>query len=759
VLTIHSTHKAQPEDWKDSLLSYPDLVDLRTASRSLEDMAGYVGVGFTLVSGGEAQRVRGGAVTPNLFPLLGLDPVLGRPFQDDEAQDFGLAEVVLLSYRLFERRFGGDPGIVGRSIVVNDRARVVVGVMPPGIRFPERDELWVPYRTSSAPARVPGRSQRFVSAFGLLRAGASREGAQSELDALAARLAEQHPGSNRGWGLRAMSFRDSAVDRGMRIVSGALLGAVAAVLLIGCANLANLILARGIARRRELAVRAALGASRGRLLGTALAEVALLAAAGALLGLVLASWWLDWSVASWPEELPYWVSLDLDWRTVLFTALVAALATAFSGLLPAWRGSRLELACDLRDGSRSSDGADSGRLQSALVVGQVALCLALLAGASLMIRSFLSLQAAPSGMAEDGLLTLRFYVAGDAYDAPERRAELLRALETKLDALPGVAGAGFSTSIPTDDGGAPVRLLIDGQPVPPGEEPAAIRIVASPSLFETLGAPLVEGRTFSAREHADPAADVVVVNRGLARRFWPQGAVGRRLALVDGGGRPEGAPVLWLRVVGVAPDLQYDEFGEETAASRLHVFRPYASVPARTLALMLRAATKPRALADAVRRAFHELDPGLATWDVRTMQEVRAYTTWEQGFFGRLMGGFAAQALLLACVGVYGVLAYTVSRRTREIGVRLALGARPLDVLSLVLWRGAALALAGIGLGLLLALAVARALRGVLYGVQPFELAPLAGVAGVLLAVVLVASLLPARRAAAVDPLAALRAE
>ncbi len=760
LVALHSTHRSQSDDWEDSTLSHDDLRDLRAHARGLEDAGGYVGRSFTLTAGGESERLRGGSVTPNLFAMLGLRPALGRGFEEEDAGDFGFEPAALISHRLFERRFGADPRVIGQGVVLNGRQVTLIGVMPPGIRFPERDELWLAYRPSSDPGRAPARSQRFLAGFGLLREGTTLAQAQSQLDAVASGLAAQYPDTNRGWGVRAMSFRDSLVDGRTRAVTLVLLASVVAVLLIGCANLASLALARGASRRRELAVRASLGASRARLARQLLGETALVCAAGGVLGLGIGSSLVELTIASWPEELPYWVRLDLDWRVVLFTAGLAWLATIASGLLPAWRASLLELQSVLRDGARGTSGAASQRLQSALVVGQVALSLALLVGASLMMRSFLRLQAADSGMVEKPLLTLRFYVAGDAWDATERRAALVSEIEERLEALPGVASAAVTTSIPVDDGGVPARLVVERRPVAPGQEPGAIQIVASPGLFETLGAPLVEGRTFTPEEHRSPEAGAVIVNRALARRFWPEGALGERLALVDGGGPRDGQPVSWLRVVGVAPDLQYEEFGEETAASRLQVFRPYASFPARSLALVVRARTEsPRAQADAVARVLRGIDPGLAQWDVRTMDEVRAATTWEQRFFGHLMGGFAAQALLLACLGVYGVLAYAVSQRVHEIGVRLALGARPLDVLRLVVGRGLLLGLSGAGLGLVLSLAVGRALRGVLYGVAPFEPLALGAATAALLLMVLAASLLPARRAAAVDPIAALRSE
>ncbi len=749
VVTLHSTHASQPADWPDSRLSFPDMQDVRDSARSLEDVAGYAGRNFTIVEAGEAERIRGGSVTPNLFRLLGLQPMLGRHFNDDEAQPPGFEPVVLISHRLWQRRFGGDTAILGKSAWLNGRALIIVGVMPPGIRFPERDDIWVPWRWGG----TPQRAQRGVMSYAVLRPGVTLAQAQAELDGMALRLAEAHPDSNRGWGIRVLSFRDLVVDRGMQALLGTLLAAVGAVLLVGCANLANLILARGVSRQRELAVRSALGGSRARLIREMLVETGVLAVGGCLLGLALGSWAIDLMLAVWPEELPYWVNLELDGRVVLFAAAVAVLATIAAGLLPALRSSRPDLVAELRDGARGSAGAGQQRLQGALVVAQVALSLSLLVGANLMIRSFLRLQDAPAGFADDHLLSMRFNVAGDQYDKTETRAALLSTLVERLEAVPGIRRAAVTTSIPIDDGGAPIRIVADGQPVAKGDEPGAQRIVASPSLFETLGVPLLEGRSFDAAEHGSPDADVAIVNATLARRFWKDGALGRRVGIVEGGG-PR-----YLRIVGVVADIQYEEFGEETEQSRLDVFVPYAGTPSRSLALLVRTSVDPRALADPVRKVFQALDPGLAVWDVRSMEEVRAFTTWEQRFFGKVMAGFAAQAVLLACLGVYGVLAYAVGRRTREIGVRLALGASRSQMMTLVVGRGATLAALGIGAGLLLSLAVGRLLQSNLYGVDWRDPLPFLATSALLASVILTASLLPARRAASVDPIAALRSE
>jgi putative ABC transport system permease protein len=550
------------------------------------------------------------------------------------------------------------------------------------------------------------------------------------------------------------AFRDQAVGRNARLLATMLLGAVGLVLLIGCANLASLLLARGSARQREMAVRTALGARRGHLVRHLLAEALLLAALGGALGVLLGVWGLELVVASFPEDLPYWIRLDLDGRVLAFTALVSLLTAMAFGLAPALRASRPDVVAELKEGGRSGGSRAHGRFQRALVVGQVALCLGLLMGAQLLVRSFLNLQDARSGFEEDHLLTLRLYLAGDAYDPIEAKSAFLRRAAERLRSLPGVRAAAATTTIPTDDGGGPARAVADGQPVAPGEETGVSIIGITPGLFDALGTAAPEGRDFTEDDNAPERARVAIVNRGLARRFWPAGgAVGSRIGLLEGG------QTAWLTVVGIAPDVQYEEFGEESPQSRLNVYVPYGRLGYRTMAFLVRTEGRPSALASSVRQALRGLDAGLPTYDVRTMREVRRYTTWEQRFFGEAMGAFAAAALLLACLGVYGLLAHTVGQRVHEMGIRLALGARPMDVVRQVLGEGLAVAGLGILLGLLLAGAVARVLAGAIYGVAAAEPWSFAGIAAALAGVVLAASYLPARRAGRTDPMTALRCE
>jgi putative ABC transport system permease protein len=750
VVTVHSTHRLQAEDWGwgDSELSYPDFLDLRDAP-SFEGLAGYLPRNFTLTDEANAERVQGGSVTPDLFKVLGVEPMLGRWFVPEEAAAPGLESAVILTHGLWQRRYGGDPGIVGRGIVINDRARTVVGIMPPNFKFPVRDELYLPLRLDDAP-----RSARNVNVVGALKPGVSLETAQRELDAIAARLSEVYPDTNRGFGVRVLRFRESQVGGDERALSTALMAAVGFVLLIACANLANLFLVRGAARQREVAVRAAMGASRWRLLAPVLAESLVLSLAGAGFGLLVSQWSLDFIRQSFPEELPFWLRFEQDIRVVVF-AVGIALFTAFTiGLLPALRAARASVIGDLKDNNRAvSLGRRAQRLQGGLAIVQVALCLALLVGANLMIRSFLALQNADLGFDHSRLLTARAYLAGDAYDDVHTRANFFARAAAALAELPGVSAAAATTSIPGDDGGAGLRLLREGSASP--EEDLRIEgIGVTPTIFDALGVRLLDGRTFTESEAMDPDARVVLVNARLADRLWPsQRAVDRQINLRTSQG------VSSFRVIGVAPDIHYEEIGEETAASELNIYTPYAQNGSRTMAFLINTQGTPGLLAQPVRERLLALHAGLPLYELMPMTERRRFTTWEQRFFGQMMGTFAAIALLLACIGVYGLLSYAARRRTHEIGVRLALGARPNDVIWLFVRHGSVIAAGGLLLGLALAIGVARALSGTLWGVDAMDVRLFAGIGGALLAVVLAASYWPARQASRTDPVTALRTD
>lgn len=750
IVTLHATHRLQPEDWGwgDSELSYRDLLDLREA-RSLEALAGYLPRNFTLSGEDAAERVQGGSVTPNLFAVLGVEPMLGRAFTDDEAAPPGLETAVILTHGLWQRRYGGDPAIVGRAITVNERARIVVGVMPPNFRFPERDDIYLPFRADESP-----RSARSVNGVGVLAEGMTLAQVQSELDAIAARLADTYPATNRGFGVRVLPFRASQIGADERQLGATLLGAVGLVLVIACANLANLLLVRGAARQREVAVRAALGARRGRIVSGMLAESAVIALAGAVLGLLASQWVLDYLSQSFPEELPYWLRFDIDVRVALFTVALTVFSAIAVGLLPALRATRLDLAGDLKDASRSvSLGPNALRVQGVLAVAQVAICLALLVGANLMIRSFLALQRADLGFDERSIVSARAYLAGDAYDAPESRAAFFARAAEVLRGLPGATAAVATTSIPGDDGGSGVRLVVDGQ-ASRDEDLVASSVGVTQGLFETLGVALVEGRDFTASETTDTAADVAIVNRRLAERLWPgESAVGRRI------GFRSGDDVQWLRVVGVAPDVQYEEFGEETDTSRHNVYVSSARTAFRTMAFLVRSNAAPHSLVLPMRDELRRLHAGLPLYELMPMSERRRFTTWEQQFFGQMMGAFAAIALLLACVGIYALLAYAARRRTHEIGVRLALGAAPGDVVRLFVGQAGRIGLVGLVAGLVLAAGVSRAISGILFEIDAFDPWMFAAMAVTLLIVVLASGYLPARRAARVDPVVALRME
>jgi len=751
IVSIHGTHPTQfPDDWDDAGVSYRDLIDVERESTTLDAVGGLIELSITLY-GDETVRISGATVTPNLFDLLGAAPSIGRNFRDDDGARIGFETVALISDGLWRTRYGADPAIVGRTIVVNERPIEVIGVMPPRFRYPETKDLWLPFD----PGEDTNRQRRAMLAVGRLREGASLSDARLELQSIADRLEERYPETNRGWNLHVLRYRDLIVNRQMRVVAPSLLGAVALVLLVGCANLASLLLAKGAARHRELAVRAAMGASRSRLIREMLVESLVLGVVGGLLGALASLWGIDAVVASFPEELPYWLSFDIDGRVIVFMMALSLVTSVTFGLLPALRASNIQPSDALGSGRDARAGRKAWALQSGLIVGQIGVSLALLVGASLMYRSFLNLREADPGFDGESLLTMRVYLAGDAYDPVPAKTAFFADTAEMLRALPGVHNASVTTAIPSDDGGSAARVVTRAHPVADGTEVGVQLIASTPGFFDTLGVDLLEGRSLKDTDLVEDAPPIAIVNAALVQKLWPgaENALDRELGLVTSQG------ISWVRIVGIAPHIQYEEFGEETPQSALNVFVPYPMIPARGMAVLVRADAEPGALAEPVRNALRGFAPGLPVYLMRTMNEVRFMTTWEQRFFGQLFNGFAVAAVLLACLGIYGLVAYRVSRRTRELGIRLALGADGRSLMQLLIRQSVVLAALGLLVGLVLANGVSRVLGSVLYGTVPGSGLLFAVTATVLVAPIAIATYLPARRAARIDPSIALREE
>lgn len=747
VVSLHSTHPTRAQQLDDAALSPAELTAVRAGS-GLAAVEGFVERNVTLETEEGASRVVGASVTPGLFELVGARPARGRAFSEADAADWGQEPTVVLSDALWQRRYGADPALVGRTIVVNGRSLQVVGVMAPGFAFPERSQLWLAYRV---PAADPPGS-RFVAALGLLRPGDTAAAVEQRLAPVAAELARLHPDASAGFRFRALRFPDADVG-GTASAMAVMLAAVTVVLLVACANLAGLLVARSVERRREIAVKAALGASRGALVRELLAEVLLVSLAGAAAGFLLARWAVPRLVASFPTPPPYWMRFDVDVAAFGYCLLLALVTALAAGLLPAWRQASGDPVSDLKAGTRATADGGTRVLQDAIVGLQVAFCLALVVLARLLVGSFLNLQAADTGVREAGLLTFRAYLAGDAVDPTEAKAAALQRLTDALRGRPSVTSAAVTTAIPADDGGPQVAVVRETAARVEEEIPATL-VGVSDGAFAAMGGGLLRGRELTRDEYSSADAPVAVVSASLARALQADGdPVGRTLTVRERTG------TVVRTIVGVAPDVQYEELGEETAAQRRAVYVPYARFASRSVALLVRTEGPPGAVAGEVRGLARAAYPGLAVYDVRTMTEVRRETTWEQGFFARVMALFAAAALALAAMGLSGVLQRFVASRTREIGVRRALGASSSQVVRLVVARAAGVALAGGVAGAVLASLAGRALGGLLYGVAP------AGVDTLLVAMMAVALLValcaavPALRALRVDPVTALRAE
>ncbi len=732
--------------------------DWRDQSRDVfQSMAAAEMWGATLTGSGKAEELSGLRVSTPLLDVLGAAPMLGRGFTaEDERDEAG--RVVLLSHRLWERRFGGDPSAIGRAITLNGATYRVVGVMPPEFRFPPfwamKAELWAPLVVP--PQRTQDRSGRSLRVFARLRDGVPIERANAALADIAGRIERQHPQTNQDRGARAMRL-DEVVAGPVRQGLVALLGAVGFLLLIACANIANLLLGRASGRSREIAIRLALGAARGRIVRQLAVESLALSFAGGAAGVALAGTLLAAVQGSIAEAsrftLPRMQEVGLDGAVLLFAFAVSCATGLLFGLAPALRFSRPDLHSTLKQGGRGNSQAGRTPLRSLLVAGEIAVSLMLLAGAGLMVRSFAKLGAVDAGFDARNVLTMRLVLTGSPHAAtPERRNAFYREALERVAAVPGIESASGINHLPLAGDLWIFRYAVEGRPpVPPSQSQNAAFRVAFPGYFRTMRIPIVRGRDFTAHDDAK-AMRVVIVNETLARRTWPgEDPLGKRIRL-DADGP-------WFAVVGVVKDVEQSDWGGARNAEFYFSHWQDPSEIQRYLTIVARTAGDPASIAGAAQNALASLDRDLPVSDVLTMQQVVDRALWQPRFSTTLLAAFAGLALALAAVGIYGVMSYDVGRRTPEIGIRMALGARPADVLGAVMAQGAKLTLAGTVVGVAGALLLTRYLRTLLYGVTPNDPLVLGGAAALLGAVAMAAVWLPARRATRVDPLQALRSE
>ena len=743
----------------DGPVSAANFADWRSRSRSFESMgaAEYWTPNATGV--GEPEKLWALHVTPSVFPLLGITPLLGRTFLAEEGER-GAEHEVVLGYSLWQRRFGGDPRIVGESITLDGAQYAVVGVMPRDFKFAPfwatKAELWAPLVVDASRSREANT----LRVFARLAPGVSLAQARAEMATITARLEREYPGTNRG--ITVQSLKDKVVGdiRPALLVE---LGAVSFVLLIACANVAHMLLARAAARRKELALRTALGASRARVIRQLLIESLLLALLGGGGGLLLAMGGMRALLALAPAGIPRIETIGLDARALLFLLVVSLLTGVGFGLVPALRASATDLNDALKEGGRgSAEGIGRNRFRSVLMASEFALALILLVGAGLMIRSFIALRAIDPGLDPHNVLTMVVPVAGSSEAAPEKRAIFYEQLLQRVQSLPGVVSASAINHLPLagDEWGR--TFHVEGRPLAQrGDAPEATYRVVFPGYFRTMDIPLLRGRDVGEGDNLDAPA-VVVVNEFLANRYWPgEDPIGKRITLDD----PKRDSVSWITVVGVVKNAIQ---GDWTASEHEEIYLPFlqnrsylegegAHLAYQTL--VIRTSSEAAALAPAVRKAVWSLDSNLPVSEVQTMDAVVARATAQQRFNLFLLAIFAAVALVLAAVGIYGVMSYSVSRRTHEIGLRMALGARPGDVVGIVVGQAMLLAVIGACVGFVGALALGRFMSSFLYGVQPSDPLTFLAMSIVLGVVALAASYIPARRATRIDPLLALRHE
>jgi len=738
--------------------SYPNFADWRDQSHVFEHMASYHNNDFIMTGRGESTRLQGAVVNADLFPLLGVAPMLGRGFLPDEDKPGDTGRVVLLSQELFQKRFGSDPNVVGQSMVLDGKSYTIVGVMPRAFQFPIQNdpvELWttVALDREGKEPMTDERGAHYMNVIARLKPGISRAQAQAEMTSIGARLEQQYPDKDLHHSVGIQPALEALVGD-IRPVLLILLGAVGCVLLIACANVANLLLARAMSRHKEMAIRSALGASRLRVVRQLLTESVLLSLAGGALGLVLAVWWSDLLVALGKQDIPRALQVGLDWRVLGFTLAVSLLTGVVFGLVPALQASKTQLTETLKEGARggSGEGARRNRVRNVLVVGELAIAVVLLVGAGLLIQSLWRLRQVSPGFESQNLLTFVVGIPEVKYPT-EKQAQFYHDLVARVESLPGVRSASAVIPLPLSGDLFRISFETEGRPMAKGDLPSADFFAIGDGYFKTLGVSILKGRDFNERD-GEKAPGVIIVNQAFAEKFFPnEDPIGKRIkpGIATGEKKPD-----WREIVGVVADVRNRNLSSEL---RIGYFVPAAQIPFNQMTMVVRTTNDPHSLITAVQNEVHAMDKELPVFSVKTMEEYISAAVAAPRFNTTLLAIFAAVALVLTIVGLYGVMSYSVAQRTNEIGIRMALGAQTGDVLRLIVSQGFKLVLMGLGLGLIGAFALMWVIASLLFGVTTKDPLTYAAVAILLAVVALLACYIPARRASRVDPMEALHYE